>query len=123
MDNYNSFIEVTGNRLYYEIINPSFVNSEVPFLVFLHEGLGSCRQWKDFPKSLSDKLKYPALMYDRYGYGKSEKLKEARNLNFLHDEAFIVLPELLQKINIKNKLILLHNSKQSSLLANNSFSV
>ena len=75
MDNYNSYIEVKGKQLYYEIINPSYINDENPFLIFLHEGLGCCEQWKDFPKSVSDKLKYPALIYDRYGYGKSEKLK------------------------------------------------
>src|SRR5581483_1820122 len=45
-------------------------------LVFLHEGLGSIRQWRDFPAKLSEAAGLPALVYDRYGYGQSDVLQE-----------------------------------------------
>lgn len=70
-------------------------------MIFLHEGLGCSEQWKDFHVNLAGKLDLPGFYYDRYGYGKSQEITEARNMNFLEEEAEIVLPELLGKLNLK----------------------
>ena len=43
-----------------------------PALVFLHEGLGSITQWRNFPMALACATRLPALVYDRRGHGKSE---------------------------------------------------
>ena len=60
-----------GRRLVGEIIHPGDVSPEgSPYLVFLHEGLGSVGQWKDFPLSLCKRTKLPAIVFDRWGYGK-----------------------------------------------------
>jgi len=52
----------------------------------------------------------PALLYDRYGYGKSEKLTKPHDLDYFEQEALIVLPEVLKILNVKNKLILIGHS-------------
>ena len=49
-----------------------------PTLVFLHEGLGSIRQWRDFPAKVVAATGCRALVYDRYGYGQSDVLTEAK---------------------------------------------
>lgn len=109
------FITINNRRLNYEIINSQLLNTEKPVLVFLHEGLGSIRQWLDFPKKLCDKLNLSGLIYDRYGYGLSDPLENPRTLNFMHDEALIFLPELIEKLKIKNKLILIGHSDGASI--------
>ena len=57
------FIAAAGRRLEYEI-----VDGAEPALVFLHEGLGSIRQWRDFPQQVAAATGRRALIYNRYGY-------------------------------------------------------
>lgn len=106
----SDYIEVAGKRLYYEIHFPELLKEGNPLLIFLHEGLGSVRQWKNFPESIGKELKCTVLVYDRYGYGKSEKLDELRDSNYLFNEAFIYLPELIEKLQINQKLFLIGHS-------------
>jgi pimeloyl-ACP methyl ester carboxylesterase len=110
------FIEVRGRQIHYDIIHPSWLIHDTPLLVFLHEGLGSIGQWKDFPTLLSSATKCPALVYDRYGYGKSESLTEPRYARFLHDEALLSLPELLAKLGLgERKQIIVGHSDGGSI--------
>jgi pimeloyl-ACP methyl ester carboxylesterase len=104
------FISVCGKQICYKLVNPHFVSDSKPFLVFLHEGLGCSVQWKDFPDSLSKSLNYPAMLYDRVRYGKSDTSEKPFDENFLHDEAFDYLPDLLNKLNITQKIILVGHS-------------
>ncbi len=110
MNKIQDFITVNGKQLYYEMINLDFRATDKPFLVFLHEGLGSTEQWRDFPVLLSNMIQCPAIIYDRYGYGKSEMFAEARTKTYSNDEAFIFLPELIEKLHIAEKLILIGHS-------------
>ncbi len=103
------YIQAGGHRLAYSWINPAADRRE-PVLVFLHEGLGCMKQWKDFPLILCKAAGLRGLMYDRYGYGKSEALKETRDAGFLKREACEILPELLQKLGINGKIILFGHS-------------
>ncbi len=103
-------IKVNNKHLYYQILNPEYRSSTNQVLVFLHEGLGSIAQWKSFPELLSHETGCAALVYDRYGYGQSEAIKEIRNEAYLPDEAFIFLPELLDKVGITEKVILVGHS-------------
>ena len=52
--------------------------------MFLHEGLGSIRQWRDFPLKVSHATGCRALVYDRYGYGQSDVLAEPQAQRALH---------------------------------------
>lgn len=105
-------IEVRGHTLSYKIIRKSIWS---PVLVFLHEGLGCVEKWKDFPYKLCKATGLTGLVYDRYGYGGSDKLQEPRQPDFLHREAFEVLPELLEKLNFKKPLILIGHSDGGSI--------
>lgn len=108
-------IEICGKEIYYEIINPELRQAGSPLLVFLHEGLGSVVQWRDFPSSMGRKLRCPVLVYDRYGYGRSEKFSEPRTSHYLNKEAFEFLPELLEKLQINEKIILIGHSDGGSI--------
>jgi pimeloyl-ACP methyl ester carboxylesterase len=81
-----------------------------PVIVFLHEGLGSIGQWKDFPELLSKGTGLPALVYDRYGYGQSPNRAIPIHPQFLHEEAFEHLPAFIESLNIQNPLILFGHS-------------
>ncbi len=58
-----------------------------------------------------------ALVYDRYGYGQSAVLAEAkRSVRFMHDEALDALPELLQSLAVENPLLIGHSDGASIAL-------
>jgi pimeloyl-ACP methyl ester carboxylesterase len=108
-------INIGQNSIYFEFINPQYLQKNTPLLIFLHHGVGSVSQWMDFPELLSDSIKYPALLYDRYGYGKSDGLREARGTDYINHEAEAVLPELIKKLKIENKIILIGHSDGGSI--------
>jgi pimeloyl-ACP methyl ester carboxylesterase len=73
-----------------------------PLVVFLHEGLGSVAMWKDFPQRLCDAAGVRGLVYSRPGYGRStpRSTGEAWAPDFMHRQAFEVLPALLAALGI-----------------------
>lgn len=86
-------------------------------LVFLHEGLGSIRQWRDFPAKVAEATGRRALVYDRYGYGQSDVLREARRtVRFMHDEALVALPAFLKEMQIENPVLIGHSDGASIAL-------
>lgn len=107
--------KAAGRSLAYE-----WVGAETggrPTLVFLHEGLGSIRQWRDFPSQVAAATGCRALVYDRYGYGQSDVLQEPRRtVRFMHDEALIALPDLLAKTGIENPILVGHSDGASIAL-------
>ena len=91
-------------------------SSEAP-LVFLHEGLGSIRQWRDFPAKVAAATGRRALVYDRYGYGQSDVLREKRRtVRFMHDEALLALPSLLKELDIEDPILVGHSDGASIAL-------
>jgi pimeloyl-ACP methyl ester carboxylesterase len=78
-------------------------------IVMLHEGLGSISMWKDFPRQIVQKTHCGALVYSRYGHGKSERLAEKRPAEFMHQEARVVLPGLLAQFEIERPVLLGHS--------------
>jgi pimeloyl-ACP methyl ester carboxylesterase len=88
-----------------------------PALVFLHEGLGSIRQWRGFPEKVARATGCRALVYDRYGYGNSDVLREARvGADFMHREALTSLPEILFQLKIQNPILVGHSDGASIAL-------
>ena len=75
----------------------------------LHEGLGSIALWKDFPQRLASRTGCGVLAYSRYGHGNSDKLMEKRPVKFMHHEGEVVLPELLDKLDIARPILLGHS--------------
>jgi pimeloyl-ACP methyl ester carboxylesterase len=106
------FITAAGRSLEYETIQGSG-----PTLVFLHEGLGSIGQWRDFPRRVAEATGCAALVYARYGYGQSELLAEKRvPVSFMHDEALKSLPEVLAARDIVNPVLVGHSDGASIAL-------
>lgn len=99
------------HRLFAQHIEPASYSPErIPTtLVFLHEGLGSIVQWRDFPANLSTATGLPALVYERWGHGSSDALDTQRTIHYLHDEAFISLPEVLKQTNINDAILIGHS--------------
>jgi pimeloyl-ACP methyl ester carboxylesterase len=107
-------VHAAGRSLNYEWIGEG---ADQPVLVFLHEGLGSIRQWRDFPAKLCAATGCRGLAYDRYGYGQSDVLQEARRaVNFMHDEALVVLPQVLSALKIAKPLLVGHSDGASIAL-------
>ncbi|HEY6822125.1 MAG TPA: alpha/beta hydrolase [Burkholderiales bacterium] len=108
-------LTAAGRRLEYQWVGEPIPRK--PVLVFLHEGLGSIRQWRDFPSKLAQAMGWPALVYDRYGYGQSDVLQEARRtVRFMHDEALNALPQVLSFFRIENPVLVGHSDGASIAL-------
>jgi pimeloyl-ACP methyl ester carboxylesterase len=82
-------------------------------IVLLHEGLGSVAMWKDFPDALVARTGHPVLVYSRHGHGQSAQLTQPRHVDYMHDEATTVLPELLSQLEIRNPLLIGHSDGAS----------
>jgi pimeloyl-ACP methyl ester carboxylesterase len=87
-----------------------------PTLVFLHEGLGSITQWRDFPQALCDQLGLPGLVYARQGYGLSSLRARPADSHFMHLEAQQVLPALLASLKIERPILIGHSDGGSIAL-------
>ena len=106
-------VRAAGRSLAYEWIGSP---SRSP-LVFLHEGLGSIRQWRDFPARVAEATGLSALVYDRYGYGQSDVLAEPRRtVKFMHDEALVALPEIRKALDLETPVLVGHSDGASIAL-------
>ena len=109
----SAFIDVRGRSLEYRRIAAA---DDGPALVFLHEGLGSISQWRDFPERIVDETGLPAIVYARYGHGQSELLQQAHGVDFMHREALESLPELLRQLDIARPILIGHSDGASIAL-------
>ncbi|MBI9034153.1 MAG: alpha/beta hydrolase [Bacteroidales bacterium] len=103
------YTTINTRELYYEWIHPEFKDSTKPVIIFLHEGLGSIQQWKNFPKELCERLQLVGLVYDRHGYGKSEARPFPWSVDFLEIEARFTLTQLIHSFGIDNHIIFGHS--------------
>lgn len=110
----HDFVSVDNVRLEYTWHGPSPVHA--PTMVFLHEGLGSISQWRDFPAELCSRLGCGGLVYSRCGHGKSDALTGPRTTRFMHDEAIEVLPRLMEMFEIKRPILVGHSDGASIAL-------
>lgn len=102
---------------------PAASASTLPTLVFLHEGLGSVAMWRDWPAQLCQRLGCAGLVYSRRGYGQSDAVPDVRGTSdelagqrvgrllpdYMHHEALVVLPALLQALGIERPVLLGHS--------------
>ena len=87
-------------------------------LVFLHEGLGSVAMWSsrsmDWPLAVCHATGRAGLLYSRLGYGKSDTIPDVRGAHrlgpdYMHREAWDVLPALLKTHGIEQPVLLGHS--------------
>ena len=107
-------LNVQGRAL--EVLRIAGADADAPELVFLHEGLGSVSHWKDFPVRVAARTGCGVTVYSRYGAGNSEVLGEPRAVSYMHDEALLVLPELLAKLGIERSILVGHSDGASIAL-------
>jgi hypothetical protein len=87
-------------------------------LVFLHEGLGSVAMWcsRDgfWPEQVCHATGRAGVVFSRRGYGQSQDIPDVRGANalppdYMHHEAWHVLPELLAALQIQAPVLLGHS--------------
>jgi pimeloyl-ACP methyl ester carboxylesterase len=101
------YLVAAGRRLEYRWIPAA--RRDAPPLVFLHEGLGSAALWGDFPDRLAATTGSGALIYSRYGFGRSEPLREPRTPDYLEREALDALPAVLEGRGIERPVLIGHS--------------
>ena len=104
-------IDWRGREIHIEYQWVGETDADTPVMVFLHEGLGSVALWKTFPDLLCRQLKMRGLVYSRPGYGQSTpRAKDERwDADFMHRQAFDVLPALLSQLNIDQPWLFGHS--------------
>jgi pimeloyl-ACP methyl ester carboxylesterase len=104
-------IKVAGCRIEATLHGPSA--ERAPTLVLLHEGLGCVAMWRDFPQKLAARTGYGVLVYSRPGYGNSDPVSLPRPLSYMHDDAFDVLPHVLDQAGVKKTILVGHSDGAS----------
>lgn len=100
-------------------------------IVFLHEGLGSVALWRDFPAQVCAATGRAGMVYSRRGYGQSDAVPDVRSPahllahglragrllpDYMHYEAWTVLPALLAVCGIDKPVLLGHSDGASIAL-------
>ncbi len=108
------FVSIGSARLEFDWHGPSPADAQT--LVFLHEGLGSITQWRDFPAGLCARTGCGGLVYARRGHGTSDPVTGPRPVRYLHDEALTVLPQVLEAFEISRPILVGHSDGASIAL-------
>ncbi len=87
-----------------------------PALVLLHEGLGSVELWRGVPDALHAATGRRVVTYSRAGYGRSGPAVLPRPVSYMHDEADVVLPALLDGLAIERPVLVGHSDGASIAL-------
>jgi pimeloyl-ACP methyl ester carboxylesterase len=90
-------------------------------IVFLHEGLGSVAMWRDWPAQVCAATGRAGIVYSRRGYGGSDPVEDVRGTgrlrpDYMHREAFDVLPALLEALGVRAPVLLGHSDGGSIAL-------
>jgi Predicted hydrolases or acyltransferases (alpha/beta hydrolase superfamily) len=105
------FLEVNGLRLEARFMGPP--PGQAATLVFLHEGLGAAGLWRDLPERLTGATGMGALLYSRHGYGRSPRKPRPWPATYLHDEALVWLPRVLEAAGIRRAILVGHSDGAS----------
>jgi pimeloyl-ACP methyl ester carboxylesterase len=117
-----NFVEIAGTRLEVQSIAGS---AGLAPLVFLHEGLGSVSLWtqrgRSWPQAVCQATGRAGLVYSRRGYGRSDPVPDVRGAgrlapDYMHREAWEVLPALLASQGIHRPALLGHSDGASIAL-------
>jgi pimeloyl-ACP methyl ester carboxylesterase len=110
---------VDGIGLEIQRITPRGGGQAAP-LIFLHEGLGSVALWRDWPAALCEATGRDGIVYSRRGYGQSDPVPDVRGAgrlapDYMHREAYVVLPGLLRALAIEEQPVLVGHSDGGSI--------
>jgi pimeloyl-ACP methyl ester carboxylesterase len=116
-------ININGTRLEIRRIEAAGAAADRAPLVFLHEGLGSVAMWRDWPDQLCAATARAGVVISRRGYGRSEAIPDVRGTpsgldgrasgrlqpDYMHREAWEVLPALLAHLGIDPPVLVGHS--------------
>jgi len=119
-----NFADIDGTRI--EVQRIAGPAGPAP-LVYLHEGLGSVSLWTQrgysWPEAVCRASGRAGLVYSRRGYGQSDAVSDVRSAgqlsaDYMHREAWQVLPALLASQGIEKPVLLGHSDGASIALLN-----
>jgi pimeloyl-ACP methyl ester carboxylesterase len=87
-----------------------------PPLVFLHEGLGSLSLWRGFAERIARASRLASYAYSRRGYGRSDPVAGPRGVDYMHHEARVVLPAVLERLGVAHPVLVGHSDGASIAL-------
>ncbi len=87
-----------------------------PLVVFLHEGLGSVAMWRSFPADFCAAHGFAGFVFSRPGYGRSTPVGEKWRPDYMHAQAFEILPALLERAGIARPWLFGHSDGGSIAL-------
>ncbi len=109
-------LPLLGKHIEIARLAPARRRAGAPPIVFLHEALGSVSHWRDFPQRLADETGCEAIVYSRYGHGRSTRRLEPFSPSYLHEEALSWLPALLDALAIERPCLFGHSDGASIAL-------
>jgi pimeloyl-ACP methyl ester carboxylesterase len=102
----DQFVDLGADQIFARLVMPA--KAARPTVVLLHDGLGSVATWKSFPVQLAEAAGLPVVAYDRSGHGRSSSARHTDTLDLDH-EVSVVLPALLQALDIRRPILLGHS--------------
>lgn len=107
-------LDVAGGALEVEV---SDGDTDLPTLVFLHEGLGSIDLWRTFPADVCAAVGgCRSVVFSRHGHGRSAPAAMPRPVTYMHHEADIVLPSVLAELGVECPVLIGHSDGASIAL-------
>ena len=99
------------------MLNHKFIGNENAdtIVIFLHQGLGSISQWRDFPTKVCAAINAYGYIYDRAGYGQSPGNLKDRTAAYLHEAADELSAVISNHIGASRKIILYGHSDGASI--------
>jgi pimeloyl-ACP methyl ester carboxylesterase len=106
-------VDVPGGRVEYEDVPGEPALSP---LLFLHEGLGSVRLWREFHRRVAAATGRRAVAYSRLGHGGSDPPLGKRTPRYMHDEAAEVVPAVRAALGLERPVLAGHSDGGSIAL-------
>lgn len=110
-------LNLEDRSISFRTIRPADLKHEDCVLVFLHEALGSIGQWRTFPEALCKELGMDGFIYERQGHGNSSALNNKRTVNYLHDYAWIEMPQIIGRVFPTDKKLILVGHSDGGTIA------
>lgn len=93
------FVTAYDKHIYVKTWIPDDDKKKYPIILF-HDSLGCVQLWREFPALLAQTMKQCVVAYDRLGFGLSDARSKKPNINFIAEEAEIIIPLLLKQLSI-----------------------
>jgi pimeloyl-ACP methyl ester carboxylesterase len=90
-------------------------------IVFLHEGLGSAKHWRDFPARVAAATGREAIAYSRLGYGRSDPVPLPRPLDYMERDAREWVPRILDALGAPRFVLFGHSDGASIALLHTAY--